>query len=148
MSTYVITHSELLVTARAAYGRHDWRDSYDGYVGAGAVAPLGVDDLDAMAVAAWRIGNVREATRIAELVFTRRVRTDPGAAALTAVDLGVRYLTRGDLASARGWLERARLLLGAGPRLSSVLGEACAAIADGRIADARRLLAERPDSDA
>lgn len=111
MDTYFETQADVLAAAREAYRARDWPASYGGFVRAGEFGPLAVDDLDAMAMAAWRLGNTKEAVRIAELVFTRLARTDPAAAAMKAVELSLAWFTRGDLNIGRGWMNRARRLL-------------------------------------
>lgn len=115
LTTRLETLTDLLVTARAAYRSEDWETSYAAFTRAGAVGPLSVDDLDLMATAAWRLGEGREASRIGELVYSRLTRTDPGAAANKAVELGSVWLSRGDLAVGQSWIRRARTLLAATP---------------------------------
>lgn len=107
--------TELLVQARSAYRGGDWQSSYAAFSSAGALGPLGVEDLDAMATAAWWLGLDRESLRLAELVQRRLVRADLSAAATKAVELGLAWLLRGDTNVARGWLEQARGLLAGSP---------------------------------
>lgn len=107
--------TDWLGTARAAFAERRWRASYDAYVAASAVGPLSTDDLDAMSLAAWRVGNVKEAVRLSELVFGQLARTDPGAAAMKAVELSLAWLTRGDVNIGQGWMNRARRLLTGAP---------------------------------
>ena len=57
--------------------------------GRGEVAPLGTDDLDALAFAAWRLGHAKESSRAAERVFAQLARTDPIAAAMKANELAL-----------------------------------------------------------
>lgn len=109
------TRSDLLVTARAAYRGGDFETSYAGFSRAGAVGPLTLDDLDAMATSAGRLGHGREATRMGELVFVRLVRTDPNAAAGKAVELGSAWLSNGEVAIGQAWIRRARGLLAGAP---------------------------------
>lgn len=108
-------HTDLVIQARDAYRRGDWSTSYTAFSRAGAVGPLALDDLDAMATAAWRLGHGKEAVRIAEMVFSRLARTDPNAAAMKAVELGLAWLMRGDLNIGQGWMNRARRLLADAP---------------------------------
>ena len=77
MDTRVDKHSELLMTARTAHARRDWHASYQAFSRAGEETALGTDDLDAMAVAAWRLGHGKESLRVAERVFAQLSRTDP-----------------------------------------------------------------------
>jgi hypothetical protein len=77
MDTDLDARTELLGAAREAHLRRDWRASYDGFVQAQESAPLALDDLDALAVAAWRLGRCKESVRFAEQVFAEMVRTEP-----------------------------------------------------------------------
>ena len=82
---------------------------------AGEDTPLGTDDLDALAAAAWQLGRGKESVRVTERVFTQLARTDPPSAAMKAVELGLAWFTRGDLNIAQGWMNRARRLLDGAP---------------------------------
>ncbi len=115
MDTRIDLHTELLLTARSAYARRDWRASYDAFVQAGRDVSLGTDDLDAFAIAAWQLGRGKEYVRVTERVFTQLSRTDPPSAAMKAVELGLAWFTRGDLNIAQGWMNRARRLLDGSP---------------------------------
>lgn len=100
-----------LAEARSAHQRHDWRGSYAAFVRADGFGPMALADLDAYATAAWRLGQGREAVRLAERVYRQLVRTDPGAAARKATVLGLEWLARGHDVVALGWADTARLLL-------------------------------------
>ena len=91
------TQADLLAAAREAFRSGDWETSYAAFSRAGAIGPMSVDDLDAMAGAAWRSGYDREAMRVGELVYVRLTRTDPNSAATKAVELGTAWLSRGDV---------------------------------------------------
>ena len=82
------THTDLLVAARTAHVRRDWHASYEAFMRRRGHAPLGTDDLDALAVAAWQLGQGKESVRVAERVFAQLARTDPPSAAMKAVELG------------------------------------------------------------
>lgn len=105
--TRIQSQSEVLVAARVAYRDGMWDVSYSEFSRASAVAPLGVDDLDAMASAAWRLGYAREALRVAELVYLRLVRTDVSSAAVKAAELGEAWLAHGHQQVGQGWLDLA-----------------------------------------
>jgi DNA-binding NarL/FixJ family response regulator len=115
MKSRIDTHSELLLAARTAHGRRDWHASYTAFVRAGEDSPLGIDDLDAMAAAAWQLGYGKESLRVAERVYAQLVRTDPSAAAMKAVEVALAWVTRGDLNIGQGWMNRARRLLEGAP---------------------------------
>ena len=103
------------MAARTAQVRRDWHAAYEAFARAGEMFPLGVDDLDALASAAWQLGRGKESVRIAERVFAQLARTDPASAAMKAVELALAWLTRGDLNIAQGWMNRARRLLDGAP---------------------------------
>ena len=111
METQLDGHNALLLSARGAHLRRDWETSYEAFVRASQAAPLGTDDLDALAAAAWRLGQCKESVRYSEQVFKQLSRSDPTAAAMKAVDVALAWLTRGDLNVGQGWMNRARRLL-------------------------------------
>lgn len=112
---------DVLVAARLAHGRRDWHASYGAFTHASELGPLDTDDLDAMAMAAWRLGHAKESVRIAGLVFAQLARRDPAAAAMKANEVALAWLTRGDLNIGQGWMGRARRLL-AGAQASRAHG--------------------------
>src|SRR6476659_10429593 len=111
METQLDGHNALLLSARGAHLRRDWETSYEAFVRASQAAPLGADELDALEVAAWRLGQCKESLRYSEQVFKQLSRSDPTAAAMKAVDVALAWLTRGDLNVGQGWMNRARRLL-------------------------------------
>ncbi len=106
---------DFLAEARDAYRRNDWRASYVAFVRADALGPMSTDDLDAYAAAAWRLGDGREAVRLAERTYDRLVRTDPAAAAMKATVLALQWHVRGHRALSRAWADRARALVSGVP---------------------------------
>lgn len=100
-----------LLEARAAHSRAEWAAAYQAYLRAEAIGPMTLDDLDAYATAAWRLGHSREAVRLAERVYGQLVRADPASAAMKAVDIALEWLTRGDVNIGQGWMNRARRML-------------------------------------
>ncbi|OBC17163.1 chemotaxis protein CheY [Mycobacterium sp. 852013-50091_SCH5140682] len=103
--------TELLVVARSAYRRNDWRTSYESFSRVEGVQALDTDDLAHFAAVAWRQGHGGEALRINERVHSRLLRTDPVQAAMKATELGLAWLARGHIALARNWAQRAEVLL-------------------------------------
>ena len=128
-----------LAEARRAYARGDWSASHQALTHADAVGPMTLDDVDAFAVAAWRLGHAAEAARLAERVYDRLVRTDPSAAAMKACDVALQWFTRGDGNIGRSWLDRARRLLAGAPTTSThgylAYLDATATLRAGRVAD-------------
>lgn len=111
--------TQLLVIARSAYRRNDWRTSYESFSRAVGVQPLDTDDLAEYASAAWRQGHGRESVRINEQVHTRLLRTDPVQAAMKAAELGLAWLARGHVAPAGSWAQRAGALLDGVPKTAA-----------------------------
>ena len=105
------TRADLLVIARAAHERRDWRASYQAFAQVGDTAQLSTDDLEAWAFASWRLGHIKESSRAAERVFAQLTRADPIAAAMKANELALAWLVRGDINIGQGWMNRARRLL-------------------------------------
>lgn len=103
--------TDLLVQARVAYSRGDWRSSHAAYVRVDGLGSMPSDDLGAFAASAWWLGNGSEAVRLGERVYDRLVRTDQSAAARIAVELASKWTARGHDAIATSWRERARVLL-------------------------------------
>ncbi len=103
--------TQLLVVARTAYRRNDWRTSYESFSRVDGMQALDTDDLAVYAAAAWRQGHGRESVRINEQVHSRLLRTDPVQAAMKAAEIGLAWLARGHLALARSWAQRAQVLL-------------------------------------
>lgn len=100
-----------LAEARAAHRRGDWSASCAAFARADGVGPMSLDDVEAFAIAAWRIGHANEAVRLSERVYDRMVRTDPVAASMAALYVALQWLTRGDVNIGRGWADRARRLI-------------------------------------
>lgn len=111
--------NQLLVVARTAYRRNDWRTSYESFSRVDGLQALDTDDLAVYASAAWRQGHGRESVRINEQVHTRLLRTDPVQAAMKAAELGLAWLARGHVALARSWAQRARILLDGVPETAA-----------------------------
>src|SRR5260370_32486533 len=116
MDTDLDARTELLGAAREAHLRRDWQASYAGFVHAPESKPLALDDLDALAVAAWRLGRGKESVRFAEQVFAEMARTQPAAAATKAGEVALAWLTRGDINIRPRGTNPARRMPGGTPR--------------------------------
>jgi hypothetical protein len=108
--------TDQLLEARSAHLRRDWSTSYAAFVRVDGMGSMTLDDLDAYAAAAWRLGHAGEAVRLAERVYDRLTRADPIAAARKAAELSLEWRTRGHDSVARGWVDKARVLLIGAPR--------------------------------
>ncbi|MDF2051394.1 helix-turn-helix transcriptional regulator [Arthrobacter sp. Cr_A7] len=100
---------QLLTSGREAFARRDWPAAANNLAAAARQAPLSTRDLEALASSAWWLGNVPGALAGAEELYRRlNDAGDRPGAAMTAINLSLRWGTRGDLALASGWLNRAR----------------------------------------
>jgi len=103
---------ELLASGRDAYVRRDWAAAGRDLSAARRAAPLAAGDLEALAGSAWWLGQVPESLAASEELFHLLAADGSQArAAMTAIELSLRWGTRGDVAVASGWLNRARRML-------------------------------------
>jgi hypothetical protein len=102
----------VLDTARDAYRRHDWAAARDRFHAARAVGELAPGDLDALADAAWWLGDFEEASAVLEEAHRRHLDDGrPGPAAMAAIGIAVNHFLRGDGVVGSGRLGRAQRLL-------------------------------------
>ncbi|WP_045732300.1 helix-turn-helix transcriptional regulator [Pseudarthrobacter chlorophenolicus] len=103
---------QLLASGREAFARRDWPAAERTLREASALAPLPAGDLEALADSAWWLGDITAALANSEELYRRLLESgDRAGAAMTAIELSLRWGTRGDLAVASGWLSRARRTL-------------------------------------
>ncbi|WP_214467568.1 helix-turn-helix transcriptional regulator [Microbacterium flavescens] len=101
-----------LAAGRQAYAASDWSGALAGLSAAREDAPLDADDVAAMARAAWWLGRMPDSLAFAEEAFRGFLETDRNVdAAMTALQLGLLWITRGDLTIGNAWVHRARRLL-------------------------------------
>ncbi len=101
-----------LGAARDAYRRRDWVAARRGYVAAQVAGRLDADDLYALGMCSWWLGDFDAALRPLQEAFRRHVAGDrPGAAALVALNIGYELWAGGDGAQGSGWISRASRLL-------------------------------------
>jgi ATP/maltotriose-dependent transcriptional regulator MalT len=97
---------------RGAYAQADWKAARDAFTQAHSAGSLGVDDLALLGRAAWWLGDVHQALSLSEEVFAQYCAVDRTRdAAMTALQLSLLWMTRGDLTVGAAWLARARRLL-------------------------------------
>jgi DNA-binding NarL/FixJ family response regulator len=105
-----------LERGRASYAGGAWRNAHDALCAADRAAPLGPEDLELLARAAYMLG--RDDDYVDGLERAHRAHLDAGApapAVRCAFWIGHNMLFRGDQSRASGWFARAeRLLEGAG----------------------------------
>jgi DNA-binding CsgD family transcriptional regulator len=102
-----------LERGRRAFRERDWSAAYEALAGADRTAPLPVEDLERLAVAAYLTGRDDEHAAVLERAhLAHRDRGDDTAAARCAFWIALMQLFRGETARAGGWLARAQRLLG------------------------------------
>lgn len=107
--------ADALDRGRESFGRHAWADAFAELSGADREAPLELDDLERLAVAAYLVGADGESDDAwlrAHHECLRRA--DVVRAARCAGWLAQGLLLRGEVAQGGGWLARARRLLDEG----------------------------------
>lgn len=103
---------EVVERARASLARSSWRAAYDGYVEADAAAPLDLDDLEGLALAAYLCGLDEESTRAWTRAHQEALRRgDPTRAARNAILISSGLMFRGETAPALGWFARGERVL-------------------------------------
>ena len=106
----------VLEQARASFAQRSWGDAYAQFATADTATPLGLDDLEKLALAAYLTGHDEEST----LAWTRAHheairRDDPQRAARNAFLIGSGLMFRGETAPGLGWFARGgRVLEGCG----------------------------------
>jgi ATP/maltotriose-dependent transcriptional regulator MalT len=101
-----------LERARECYAQRKWGDAYDSLSRADQATPLGGNDLELLAMAAYLIG--RDDEYLNALERAHHARLDAGErlrAVRCAFWLGLRLLFRGEAGRATGWFARAERLL-------------------------------------
>jgi DNA-binding CsgD family transcriptional regulator len=102
----------VLAQARRSFAQRSWGDAYAQFATADAATPLGLDDLEKLALAAYLTGHDEEST----LVWTRAHREamrrdDPQRAARNAFLIGSGLMFRGETAPGQGWFARGERVL-------------------------------------
>jgi DNA-binding CsgD family transcriptional regulator len=102
----------MVEAGRRAYAASDWSRALEQLSAARAEAPLAPEDVEAMARAAWWLARVPESLALAEEAF--RGYCDTGRddeAAMSALQLGLLWATRGDVTIGNAWVHRGRRIL-------------------------------------
>jgi DNA-binding CsgD family transcriptional regulator len=107
--------ADALDRGRESFGRHAWADAFAALSGADREAPLELDDLERLAVAAYLVGADGESDDAWLRAHHECLRRgDVVRAARCAGWLAQGLLLRGEVAQGGGWLARARRLLDEG----------------------------------
>jgi len=100
---------------RAAYDRQAWADARDLLSAADRETPLGLDDLEHLAIATYLVGEYAESMGISQRGYRESIRAnDVGRAVRSAFWVAVEHLGRGEMAPAAGWLAKAERLVAEG----------------------------------
>jgi DNA-binding CsgD family transcriptional regulator/tetratricopeptide (TPR) repeat protein len=109
--------SRQLDRARTHYEQHAWAEAYGALSRADQEAPLGAEDLERLAMAAYLIG--RDDEYLGTLERAHNAHMDDGQCARAVrcgFWLGFRLLMRGEVGRASGWFARSQRLLEGEPR--------------------------------
>jgi DNA-binding CsgD family transcriptional regulator len=107
-----MTFADAIELGREASTRQAWADAFDGLSAAERTAPLELEDLERLAIAAHMLGRRDDAIRTWERAHHAAVRADdPISAARYAFHIVMGFGERGDFAQAGGWHARATRLL-------------------------------------
>ena len=98
-----------------SYARREWGDAFAQLSAVDHETPLGPDDLECLAMAAYLVGRETECVGFLARAFSGyRERSDSQRAARCAFWASFVLLNRGEMASGGGWIARARRILDAG----------------------------------
>ena len=107
--------TEAVERGRKAFADQAWADAFDELSDAAESAPLGLEDLERHAAAAYLVGRADESLELWEKAHHDCAQSaDFPRAALCAFWLAFVLLNRGELARGGGWVDRAQRLLDVG----------------------------------
>jgi DNA-binding CsgD family transcriptional regulator len=101
-----------LERARQSYAARVWLDAYEAFLRADEASPLGADDLELVATAAYMLGRDDEYLSALERAHHAYVEDgDSRRAVRSACWIGVNLAFRGEMGPASGWLGRAQRIV-------------------------------------
>jgi DNA-binding CsgD family transcriptional regulator len=101
-----------LERGRESYASRAWANAFESLTRADHARPLGADDLELLARAAYMLGRDDDYRDTLERAYGAHLQAgDPARAACCAWWIGHNFLFRGELAPARGWFARGQRLL-------------------------------------
>src|SRR5688572_23844034 len=107
-----MTNDDMVARGRESFARQAWGEAYALLSAADHAVPLGLDDLEHLALAAALIGKDADSVAAGARAHHESLRLDDGArAARCAFWVGFNHLGRGDVAQGLGWLARAARVL-------------------------------------
>ena len=103
---------ELVEQGRAAYAKRAWLGTFEPLSAADGITPLGADDLERLATAAYMLGHDDDQVRLLERASHEHVEAGNLArAAYCAIWIGFNRADRRELGPASGWFQRAQRLV-------------------------------------
>ena len=106
-----------LERGRESFDRQAWADAHALLSEADRDEPVGLEDLERLAIAAHLIGRYGESAKLSVRSYQDSMRAgDAGRAARSAFWIAVEHLGNGELAPAAGWLAKAERLVGSEDR--------------------------------
>jgi DNA-binding CsgD family transcriptional regulator len=107
-----MTNDDMVARGRESFGRQAWGEAHALLSAADHAEPLGLDDLERLALAAALIGKDADSAAAGARAHQESLRLeDPARAARCAFWVGFNHLGRGDVAQGLGWLARAARVL-------------------------------------
>jgi class 3 adenylate cyclase len=101
-----------LQAGRDAIARHAWREAYEIFSAADAEEPLGPEDLESLAQAAWWTGRLEECIAARERAYASYLeQKQPRRAAVVALEVSHDYFSKLAHSIGAGWFNRAERLL-------------------------------------
>jgi DNA-binding CsgD family transcriptional regulator len=101
-----------LEQGREHYKRREWRHAYDALLSADQASPLGVDDLDCLATAAYLTGRDVDFQHLLDRLYRVHVASgDRARAGRCAFWLALTFLLRGESGQSNAWTARAQRLV-------------------------------------
>jgi ATP/maltotriose-dependent transcriptional regulator MalT len=107
-----MSRDDILAQGRESFVRQAWGDAHAQLSAADEATPLGLDDLERLALAAFLIGKDAESVELWARAHHEALRLDDAArAARSAFRAGFQHLGAGEIAQGLGWLARAARVL-------------------------------------
>jgi ATP/maltotriose-dependent transcriptional regulator MalT len=108
----VVSAVDELERGRESYARRAWSDAYESLARADQATPLGVEDLELLAMSAAMVGRIDDYGTIHERLHRAYLDVGEGLlAARSAFWVGMNLATRGQMGPAGGWFGRAQRLV-------------------------------------
>ncbi|CAN5795536.1 LuxR C-terminal-related transcriptional regulator [soil metagenome] len=107
----MVDATDELRRGRESYARRAWSDAYESLSRADQVTPLGAEDLELLATAAYMLGRDDDLSGLERAYHEYLDADEPLRAARCAGWVGMHLSTRGEMGRGTGWLGRAQRLV-------------------------------------